>query len=923
MTSTAESLPVPELKKVFAVASARIDQWSQLNALARSWATVAATSQHAGKRHADILKLFGSIARIEYCWAYPGPRLLAAIGEALERRDPAGFARLVQKVSRALLTSDFRRDSLAWDVSGDAASPGLNTLPPDLDATAAHRPYFEVLIVTPTDSATWERSRDDLRRMRRPEDPFNYEVVQVGSFEDAALAVMVNDTLQAVVIIDGFQFGSRHELPDLQAFLARHIEIDTSSIAPGELATGLAQAIKGYRPELDLYLLSDRSVESIAGSEETAPVRRMFHHIEEPMEMHLSILDGVKDRYETPYFDNLKRYAQRPIGTFHALPIARGKSVFNSNWIRDFGYFYGTNMFFAESSATTGGLDSLLEPTGNIKRTQEAVARAFGAKRAYLGTNGTSTSNKIVVQAVCRPGDIVIVDRNCHKSHHYGFVLTGAQPYYVEAYPLTQYSMYGAVPLRTIKKALLDCMAEGKLDRVKVIDMTNCTFDGHMYNPRRVMEECLAIKPDLVFLWDEAWFGFARFNPFHRRRTAMGAAAALTARYRSPAYKAEYKAWAAKAGTLDPRNPASLDMRLMPDPDQARIRVYQTNSTHKSMSAFRQGSMILVWDEDFHNVEGAFEEAYLAHTSTSPNFQLIASLDVARRQMELEGYGLTMQMTQLAIRLRQAINSHVLISKYFHVATPAEMVPTEFRASGIVDYGPPHSSWADMLKSWDEDEFALDPTRLTLVCGSAGFDGTQFKALLAERFDIQLNKTSRNSVLIQTNINNTQSDAALLIKTLADLSREIDNRLAQEGTAGRETFAARVKSLMTDVPDLPNFSRFHDAFRENSKAVSNEGHMRPAFFMAYDASNCEFVRLASKEVDDRLKNGPEMISANFVIPYPPGFPIMVPGQVITEDTITFMRKLDVTEIHGYHAAQGIKLLKPAALAARAGSDEGR
>jgi arginine decarboxylase len=125
------------------------------------------------------------------------------------------------------------------------------------------------------------------------------------------------------------------------------------------------------------------------------------------------------------------------------------------------------------------------------------------------------------------------------------------------------------------------------------------------------------------------------------------------------------------------------------------------------------------------------------------------------------------------------------------------------------------------------------------------------------------------------------------------------------------------------VPDLPNFSRFHDAFRENAKAVSNEGHMRPAFFMAYDASNCEFVKLASKEVDDRLKNGPEMISANFVIPYPPGFPIMVPGQVITEDTITFMRKLDVTEIHGYHAAKGIKLLKTAVLAARAGSDKGR
>ncbi len=78
--------------------------------------------------------------------------------------------------------------------------------------------------------------------------------------------MMANDILQAVVIIDGFQFGSRHELPDLQAFLTRHITIDTGSVEPGELATGLAKAIKVYRPELDLYLLSDRSVESIAGS---------------------------------------------------------------------------------------------------------------------------------------------------------------------------------------------------------------------------------------------------------------------------------------------------------------------------------------------------------------------------------------------------------------------------------------------------------------------------------------------------------------------------------------------------------------------------------------------------------------------------------------------------------------------------------
>jgi arginine decarboxylase len=918
MKSPTDAHP-PKLSKAFAAASERDDQWRQLNALARTWA--AARDDNAAARKAECASQWASVRALEHFWAYPGPRLLDALASELEGGDAQAFARLVQKVSGALLSGDFRRAEQVWTADSEGDGRTLDALPPDMAGHALGKPYFEVLIVTPSQPSEWAQRREEIARMRRDDDEFVYAVVHVGSFEDAALAVMLNSNLEAVVLIDGFPFDSRLDIPGMHDYLHRHIKVDPDSVAAGALATTLAQSIKKYRPELDLYLLTDRAAEMLAASEEAKPIRRLFHHIEEPMELHLSILDGIQDRFETPYFDNLQKYARRPIGTFHALPIARGKSIFSSNWIRDMGQFYGTNILFAESSATTGGLDSLLEPTGNIKRAQEAVARAFGAKRAYLGTNGTSTSNKIVVQAVCKPGDIVIVDRNCHKSHHYGFVLSGAQPYYVEAFPLTQYSMYGAVPLRTIKQALFDCMAEGKLDRVKVIDMTNCTFDGHMYNPRRVMEECLAIKPDLIFLWDEAWFGFARFNPLHRMRTAMGAAAALTERYHSKDYRAEYDAWRAKYPKLDPKDPGVLDIPLMPDPDKVRIRVYQTHSTHKSMSAFRQGSMMLVWDDDFHHVEGPFEEAFFAHTSTSPNLQLIASLDLARRQMELEGYGMTMHMTDLALRLRSAINTHPLISKYFRVATPEEMIPAEFRASGIKDYGQAHGSWTDLVKAWAEDEFALDPTRLTLVCGAAGFDGTQLKGLLAERFDIQINKTSRNSILVQTNINNTRSDAALLIKALADLSREIERRQEQESQSGRDVFAARVKSLMTDVPDLPNFSRFHDAFRDNAASKSNEGHMRPAFFMAYDEDNCEFVKLASEEVDKRLKDGPEMVSANFVIPYPPGFPIMVPGQVIGADTITYMRKLDVKEIHGYHAAQGIKLIKPSVLAGRkAGSD---
>src|SRR6185369_13230857 len=340
------------------------------------------------------------------------------------------------------------------------------------------------------------------------------------------------------------------------------------------------------RPELDLYLMSNRDVEEMAGNPDANVFRRIFYSIEELLELHLSILEGIQDRFETPFFDNLKKYAQRPIGTFHALPIARGKSIFRSDWIRDMGEFYGPNLFLAESSATTGGLDSLLEPTGNIKKAQDKAARAFGADRAFFVTNGTSTSNKMAVQALLAPGDIAIVDRNCHKSHHYGMVLSGAQPLYVEAFPMTEYSMYGAVPLRVIKQAMLNLKAEGRLDRLKMITLTNCTFDGHVYDTRRVMEECLAIKSDLIFLWDEAWFGFARFSPFYRPRTAMGARATLREAFADPAYLKRYLAQEKSLGAdLDPKDKRVLETRLIPDPRVAKLRVYETHSTHKSMSA--------------------------------------------------------------------------------------------------------------------------------------------------------------------------------------------------------------------------------------------------------------------------------------------------------------------------------------------------
>jgi len=907
---------------MFSAGEARCDRWQELahtaQALVAQSASGAPTEEALGK----VTALLVPLAVLESFHAYPGESLMGALKEALGRKDYSSASRLATRIAKAIITGSYRRSANAWKQGEESESEGNDRLMKDYFETGdLTKPYFEVLIVSDDPSQEQIRQgRTELRQLRRPEDPFVYEVVTVPSFEDGVIGTVLNADVQAVVIKDNFRFRTQFEAPNLHSYLEQHSSVEPGSLEPKDYGVALAQVIAKFRPELDVYLVVDSAVEKMASHLDSKNIKRIFYGIEDLMEIHLALMEGVNQRYDTPYFNNLKNYARRPVGTFHALPVARGKSVFNSHWIRDFGHFYGANIFLAESSATTGGLDSLLEPTGNIKVAQEKAARAFGCQQLFFGTNGTSTSNKIAVQALVRPGDIVLVDRNCHKSHHYGLVLCGGQPLYVEAYPLTEYSMYGAVPLKTIKKALLDLKAEGKLERVRMLLLTNCTFDGHIYNVQRFMEEVLAIKPDIVFLWDEAWYAYNRFSPFHRMRSGMGACEALREKYVSEAYRAEYAEFKKKHGKLDPKDAKLLDTHLLPDPDAVKLRVYATTSTHKSLSCFRQGSYIMVNDDCWESTEATFKEAFFTHTSTSPNLQLIASLDVARRQAELEGYELVGRSIELSLILRREVNQNPLISKYFTIATNAQMVPAQHRASGFEDFHADGVSWKTIYDAWATDEFVLDPTRITLLCGSAGFDGTAFKGMLASKFDIQLNKTSRNSVLLQTNINNTRSDIAYLIKVLADISRELDRKLSKDYDE-KAAFDARVQSLVTDVPDLPNFSRFHDAFRDNPKSKTNEGDMRTPFFLAYDAENCTHVKLNSKEIDDLVKRG-LAVSAKFVIPYPPGFPIMVPGQVITAETIDFMRKLDVKEIHGYHAASGLELIKPEKLGAASKKSKG-
>ena len=896
------------LGEYYSALQLRTDRWTALK-IACVQLTQAQSERKTAEAERKIRELIEVLRPIELYWAFPGHTTFDRLADFLNEGRIETLATTVNSICAALLSNSYRRNPQHQDID--------ELLERDEESNEKRSKevlYFEVLFVDNFSPMQEANLRRTMASMRRPEDPFVYEPVFVPSLTDALIAVMFNHNVQTVVVRNGLNLESDQTLEILHRYLSRLEEDALQDVEPKEYGPELCRLIAKVRPELDVFLFTDQSVEEIAGAN-LGNCRRVFYNQEDHLELHLNILRGVSDRYEAPFFNALTQYARKPTGVFHAMPISRGKSITRSHWIKDMGDFYGMNIFLAETSATSGGLDSLLEPHGPIKKAQEKAARAFGAKQTFFSTNGTSTCNKIVVQAIVRPGDIVLVDRDCHKSHHYGMVLAGAQVVYLDSYPLNDYSMYGAVPVREIKHRLLELKAAGKLDRVRMLLLTNCTFDGVVYNVERVMEECLAIKPDLVFLWDEAWFAFARFGPAYRRRTGMHCAGLLRERFRSPEYRAAYAKHAEKIADADEET--LLKTRLMPDPDKVRVRVYTCQSTHKTLTSLRQGSMIHVHDQDFKDeVEQAFHEAYMTHTSTSPNYQIIASLDVGRRQVELEGFEFIQRQVEQAMSLRKAINHHPLISKYFRVLTVAEMIPAEYRKSGIKSYWDPEHGWSDIAEAWSEDEFVLDATRITLSVAGSGWDGDTFKnQILMDRHGIQINKTSRNTVLFMTNIGTTRSSIAYLIEVLVKIASELDERLDDASAVEKKIFERKVKALREDLPPLPDFSCFHDAFRISAGNGTPEGDIRSAFFLAYDEGKCDYIPIEGNAFEKALAAGRQLVSTTFVIPYPPGFPILVPGQVISQEIIAFMRALDVTEIHGYRPELGLRIFTAEALAA--------
>lgn len=552
----------------------RIESWNNLKNGSTKLEISARGSADEKEFKQTIRELLHHLEGIESYFAFPGIPRLRMLNEMLERQEHKALANKITEITKQLVSDRYRNnpDNIEDDEHGVDLSENRES------ADGQRKNYFEVLIVEDISQQEEVMLRNDLKDLQASSDQFGYKIVVQRSFEDALIALHFNYNIQAVVIRYAPPYHSKKITPQLKPFIQDVLNLNLSATTQSDLGPILGGLIKKFRAELDTYYVTDTALSNLKDST-LKSFRRIFYRVEDLQELHLTILRGIGERFETPFFSALKEYSKKPTGIFHAMPISRGNSVFKSRWINDFGNFYGRNMFLAETSSTTGGLDSLLQPTGSLKKAQKMASDAYGSNHTFFVTNGTSTANKIVVQSLVKPGDVILIDRDCHKSHHYGLVLAGAFPVYLDSYPIEEYSMYGAVPLEQIKEKLLRLRKAGRLGLVKMLLLTNWPFDGLVYNVEKVMQEILAIKPDMIFLWDEAWFAFAGFTYNYKQRTGMFVAKKLYEKYQTSSYREEY--------TAHIKNLKEDDLPKLPDPDKVRIRVYSTQSTHKTLSSFR------------------------------------------------------------------------------------------------------------------------------------------------------------------------------------------------------------------------------------------------------------------------------------------------------------------------------------------------
>ena len=429
------------------------------------------------------------------------------------------------------------------------------------------------------------------------------EVIDAVSPEEAVAQIATHSLLQAVMVDWELAGGSDHKAAtQVIATLRAHaatlpLFLLASRGSLGEIPSGVLEAVTDY-----VWLFEDTS--DFIGGRVGAAIDRYRAGLLPPMFKALAKFAGTYEySWHTPGHTGGTAFLKHPVG-------------------RAFFEFFGEELFRSDLSISVGELGSLLDHSGPIGEAERYAARVFGADRTYFVTNGSSTSNRVILMSSVTRNQITLCGRNCHKSVEHAMTLTGAIPTYLM--PSRNYlGIIGPIhPKRLTSAEIRESIAANALVKDGIDPkpvhavVTNSTYDGLCYNVERV-EELLGQSVDRLH-FDEAWYGYARFNPIYAKRFAMHG-----------------------------------------DPGAAkgdRPTLFATQSTHKLLAALSQASYIHIRDGRRPIDHARFNEAFMMHASTSPQYAIIASNDVASAMMDgPSGPALTGESIREAVAFRQTL----------------------------------------------------------------------------------------------------------------------------------------------------------------------------------------------------------------------------------------------------------------------------
>src|SRR4030095_8084651 len=391
-------------------------------------------------------------------------------------------------------------------------------------------------------------------------------------------------------------------------------------------ATELLRTVRARNAKVPVFLMADKKVAGSVTVEVATLADEFVWTLEDTASFVAGRVRASIDRYIQvllpPYAAALARYDREREYSWAAPGHQGGVAFLKSPVGRVFFDFYGENLFRTDMGIERGALGSLLGHSGPVGESERNIARIFGAHRSYSVLNGTSASNRSIMSACVGDDEIALCDRNCHKSIEQGLAICGGIPVFLRP-TRNRYGIIGPIPPdRLGPEAIARSIADNPLakaagaKRAVYSVLTNCTYDGMCYNAEEAQKQ-LAQSVDRIH-FDEAWYGYARFNPMYAGRFAM-------------------------------RGDPGKHPKDGPT-------VFATHSTHKLLAALSQTSYIHIRDGRSAIEHSRFNEAYCAQASTSPLYALIAWNDVAAAMMDgPAGQSLTQETIDEAIACRLAL----------------------------------------------------------------------------------------------------------------------------------------------------------------------------------------------------------------------------------------------------------------------------